>query len=114
MMLLCKAVFIKLLLSRSNRQAPMQDTGQIVFLYSAEVFCKKLGSAMEIMSLKSQSVPCEELIEGGDEANPLSKQQPWLSITNICLVLPQYISPVSHHGAGKHWCILSPSPWKSF
>lgn len=86
MMLFCKAVFIKLLLSRSNRQAPIRDTGQIGFLYSAEVFCKKLGLAMEIMSLKSQSVPCGELIEGGDEDNPLSEQQPWL---NIAKYLPR-------------------------
>lgn len=72
-------------------QAPTRDTGQIGFLYSAEVFHKKLGLAMEIMSLKSQSEPCGELIEGGDEDNPPSEQQPWLTIANICFVLPQYI-----------------------
>lgn len=107
MMLFCKAVFIKLPLSRSSRQAPIRDTGQIGFLYLAEVFCKKLVSATEIMSLKSQSEPCGELIEGGDEDNPPSEQQPWLTTANICFVLPQYIFLVSQHGAGR--CILPPS-----
>lgn len=108
-MLFCKAVFIKLLLSWSNRQAPIQGTGQIGFLYSAEVFHKKLGLAMEIMSLKSQSEPCGELIEGGDEDNPPSEQQPWLTIANICFLLLQYIFLLPHHRAGKHWCFL-PEP----
>lgn len=61
------------------RQTSMWDTGQIRFLYSAEVFCKKLGLAMEIISLKSPSVPCGDLIEGGDEDNPPSEQQTWLT-----------------------------------
>lgn len=32
------------------------------------------------MSVKSQCVPCGELIEGGDKDNPPSEQQPWLTI----------------------------------
>lgn len=91
MMLFCKAAFIKLLLSRSNRQAPTRDTAQIGFLYLAEVFCMKLGSATEIMSLKSQSEPCGDLIGGGDEDNPPSEQQLWLTTANIRLELPQCI-----------------------
>lgn len=116
-MLFCKAVFIKLLLSRSNRQTPIRDTGQIGFLYLAEVFCKKLGLAMEIMSLKSQSEPCGELIGGGDEDNPPSEQQPWLTTANICFVLPQYIfrSPTTElESTGASFLPQSENPFKIF
>lgn len=55
------------------------------------------------MSLKSQRVPCGELIKGGDEDNPPSEQQLWLTIAKHLFHTTTIFFLLCSCGDGKHW-----------